>query len=93
MQFTEKNYCWAEVLSQILLIPHFAKEHTHAYTAISSSGNLCEKLDVKVWKTGAYGCSTIKTTKFIYLRLHLKVATAEQYFNVCKIQNHGKFVR
>ena len=78
MQFTEKNYCWAEVLSQILLIPHFAKEHTHAYTAISSSGNLYEKLDVKVWKTGAYGCTTIKTIKFIYLRLHLKVATAEQ---------------
>ena len=58
MQFTEKNYSWAEVLSQILLIPHFAKEHTHAYTAISSSGNLYEKLDVKVWKTGAYGCTT-----------------------------------
>ena len=60
MQFTKKNCCLAEVLSQILLNPYFTKEHTHAYTAISSSGNLYEKLDVKVWKTGAYECSTIK---------------------------------
>ena len=28
----------------------------------------------------------------MYLRLHLKVATAEQYFNDCKIENEWKYL-